>query len=108
MAADVRGVFTYLFVDAGPSFEVVDSTGEELKEVYISSVTKAEHGIVTTHDNRLHELEDGDRVVFKEVLGMTELNSGVYTVKVRVLPIVSRLWWMRWPLRRSGKDCREQ
>jgi len=77
-------VFASLFVDTADNFEVVDSTGEELKEVFISEITQAEAGQVTTHDDRLHELEDGDRVVFREVVGMTEINGTVHTIKVSV------------------------
>ena len=38
ISADVRGLFAMLFVDFGEGFEVVDTTGEELKETYISEV----------------------------------------------------------------------
>ncbi len=84
VCADVRGVFCSLFVDTSSGFEVVDSSGEDLKEVFISVITQAEEGVVTTHDNRLHELEDGDSVVFREVVGMEELNQSIHTIKVRL------------------------
>ena len=57
MYGDVRGVFSMLFVDFGAGFEVVDSTGEELKETYLASVTQAAEGVVTTIDNHMHNLE---------------------------------------------------
>lgn len=80
--ADVRGLFAMLFVDLGAGFEVVDSTGEELKETYVGGITRAEKGVVTTVDNHKHGLEDGDRVSFREVKGMHQLNEGTYEVKV--------------------------
>lgn len=49
--ADVKGLFSMVFVDFGAGFEVVDSTGEELKETYISDVTKESEGKVTTVAN---------------------------------------------------------
>lgn len=65
--ADVKGLFSMVFVDFGAGFEVVDSTGEELKETYISDVTKESEGKVTTVANHMHHLEDGDKVSFREV-----------------------------------------
>lgn len=82
LSADVRGVFAHLFVDFGAGFEVVDSTGEQLKEMYISNVTRAPEGIVSVIEHHMHGLEDGDVVTFREVKGMTELNTGMYRVKV--------------------------
>jgi hypothetical protein len=79
---DVRGLFSLLFVDFGAGFEVVDSTGEELKETYLASVTHATDGVVTTIDNHMHNLEDGDRVGFREVGGMEALNDEQRAVKV--------------------------
>eukprot|EP00039_Didymoeca_costata_P007978 m.106253 g.106253 ORF g.106253 m.106253 type:complete len:1031 (+) comp13900_c0_seq4:341-3433(+) len=80
--ADVVGVFSMLFVDLGMNFQVVDSTGEDLKECFISDITNAVDGIVTVIDNHMHNLEDGDHVTFREVEGMTELNGKQFVVKV--------------------------
>ena len=82
ICANVRGLFAMLFVDFGDSFDVVDATGEDLKETYISGVSKAADGLVTTIDNHMHNLEDGDRVTFREVEGMAQLNDAQFTVKV--------------------------
>lgn len=81
IAGDVRGVFTSLFVDAGPNFEVHDSTGEEPKEVLVGSITKAADGVVAMLEGRRHDLEDGDHVEFREVQGMVELNGHVRRIK---------------------------
>ncbi|KAK7475147.1 hypothetical protein BaRGS_00033639 [Batillaria attramentaria] len=80
--SDVFGVFGCAFCDFGDTFEVLDPTGEEPREVFIADVTKANPGVVTCLDQRLHGLETGDLVTFKEVKGMTPLNSHQYQVKV--------------------------
>lgn len=82
LSADVRGVFAHLFVDFGSNFQVVDSTGEQLKEMFIANVTRAPEGVVSVIENHMHGLEDGDVVTFREVKGMTQLNEGMYRVKV--------------------------
>jgi hypothetical protein len=82
ITADVRGVFGSVFVDCGAGFEVADATGESPREVLLSAITQEEVGVVTTIENRMHGLEDGDSVLFKEVGGMTEINGTVFAVKV--------------------------
>ena len=42
---------------------------------------QANPGLVTTLDNRMHGLQTGDKVTFKEIVGMTALNGSVQTVK---------------------------
>jgi ubiquitin-activating enzyme E1 len=54
---------------------VIDATGEQPLSVMITSVTKDAEGVVTTHDESRHGLENGDKVTFNEVEGMTELNK---------------------------------
>ncbi|PFX22554.1 Ubiquitin-like modifier-activating enzyme 6 [Stylophora pistillata] len=82
IGAGVQGVFSWAFCDFGPDFEVVDSTGEEPKEFFIWKITKANPGVVTTLDNRMHGLQTGDKVSFKEIVGMAVLNGSEHTVKV--------------------------
>lgn len=41
----------------------------------IAAITKDAEGVVTTHDESRHGFEDGDKVTFQEVQGMTELNG---------------------------------
>lgn len=82
ISAGVQGVFSWAFCDFGPEFEVVDSTGEEPKEFFIWNISKANPGVVTTLDNRMHGLQTGDKVSFKEIVGMTVLNGSEHTVKV--------------------------
>ena len=38
-------------------------------------------GVVTTLENRMHGLQTGDKVTFKEIVGMTALNGSEQTVK---------------------------
>lgn len=82
ISAGVHGVFSWAFCDFGPEFEVLDSTGEEPKEFFLWNITKANPGVVTTLDNRMHGLQTGDNVTFKEIVGMTALNGSEQTVKV--------------------------
>lgn len=82
IAVDVRGVFCWCFSDFGEDFEVVDSNGEEPREVFISDVRKGNPGIVTTLENKIHGFQTGDVVTFKEVNGMTALNGKEFQIEV--------------------------
>lgn len=82
VVTDARGLYSYIFNDFGNSFRVDDSNGEQVKEFLIEHID-AETGDVTTLENQMHGLEDGDYVTFSEVKGMTELN-GCAPVKVTV------------------------
>jgi ubiquitin-activating enzyme E1 len=62
---------------------VSDVNGEEPATAMLSSVTNdADGGVVATVDDARHGFEDGDRVMFQEVEGMTELNGQVHEIKV--------------------------
>ena len=74
---DVRGVFGSLFCDFGPSFDVLDADGEEPHTCIIASISNDATPLVTCVDDERVELQDGQRVLFTEVKGMTELNDGV-------------------------------
>eukprot|EP00092_Neocalanus_flemingeri_P104756 GFUD01134217.1.p1 GENE.GFUD01134217.1~~GFUD01134217.1.p1 ORF type:complete len:1086 (+),score=319.82 GFUD01134217.1:272-3529(+) len=82
IVADVRGLYAQIFTDFGPKFTVVDTTGETPITAMIASITKEENAVVTTLDEARHGLEDGDVIMFTEVLGMVELNSKELPVKV--------------------------
>jgi len=82
IGADVRGVFCWCFCDFGDTFEVVDVNGEEPREVFISNVTQSNPGIVTMLENKMHGLQTGDTVTFKEVQGMVQLNGHQFIVDV--------------------------
>ena len=82
ISSDVFGLFSYTFCDFGDEFEVVDPTGEEPKEFFIADISKANPGVLLTLDNQMHGLEDGDKIEFKEIVGMTALNGTTQNVKV--------------------------
>ena len=46
-----------------------------------SILLQANPGVVTTLDNRMHGLQTGDKVSFKEIVGMAVLNGSEHTVK---------------------------
>lgn len=50
---------------------------------------QANPGVVTTLDNRMHGLQTGDKVTFKEIAGMTVLNGSEQTVKGKKLNLCS-------------------
>ncbi|CAG5125849.1 unnamed protein product [Candidula unifasciata] len=82
ISADVLGIFGMTFVDFGDSFEVFDVNGEEPKDIFVSDITKGNPGIVTCMENRVHGLETGDVVTFREVKGMKAVNGRQFPVKV--------------------------
>ncbi|KAL3985654.1 ubiquitin-activating enzyme E1 family protein [Acanthocheilonema viteae] len=82
ISTDARGLFGFIFVDVGAESRINDLNGERCKESLIEHVD-AETGDVTTLDNVMHGLEDGDYVTFSEVRGMTELN-GIEPLKITV------------------------
>jgi hypothetical protein len=44
-------------------------------------VFQANPGVLLTLDNQMHGLEDGDKIEFKEIVGMSSLNDTTQTVK---------------------------
>ncbi|XP_033123989.1 ubiquitin-like modifier-activating enzyme 6 [Anneissia japonica] len=82
ISGDVYGVFSYVFCDFGDNFEVADLDGEEARESFVATVSKANPGIVTCLDNRMHKFDDGDYITFKEVNGMDKLNGEIHQIKV--------------------------
>jgi molybdopterin/thiamine biosynthesis adenylyltransferase len=80
---DVRGIFGSLFCDFGAEFDVLDVDGEEPHSCIIASVSNETTPMVTCVDDDRVELQDGQRVIFTETRGMTELNAcvGGYVIK---------------------------
>lgn len=83
ISCDVYGVFCSAFCDFGDSFEVTDPNGEEPKDIFIESISKDNPALVTCLQEKMHGLEDGDNVTFKEVNGMTEINDKIFSISVR-------------------------
>jgi ubiquitin-activating enzyme E1 len=65
----------FTFLDYGTDFIVTDADGEETKAFIVVNVTQTNPCIVTVHEDKRHKFQDGDSVVFREIQGMTELNS---------------------------------
>ena len=74
VASQVRGVFASTFVDFGDHFITRDKDGNQLKEVMIHDISQENPAMVTTvitagkglkGEHERHELEDGDRVMFR-------------------------------------------
>ncbi|PNI82595.1 UBA6 isoform 4, partial [Pan troglodytes] len=82
ISADVHGIWSRLFCDFGDEFEVLDTTGEEPKEIFISNITQANPGIVTCLENHPHKLETGQFLTFREINGMTGLNGSIQQITV--------------------------
>lgn len=70
ITADVYGPWCRLFNDFGDEFEVADKNGEDPVEVMIKSISSAEKGIVTLLTGAKHPFEDGEHIIFSEVVGM--------------------------------------
>ncbi|XP_019214768.1 ubiquitin-like modifier-activating enzyme 1 [Oreochromis niloticus] len=84
IVADTKGLCGQLFCDFGEKFEVLDRDGEMPASVMIQSISKDNPGVVICTDDQKHGLSDGDKVIFSEVQGMTELNNmGPVEIKVR-------------------------
>ncbi|XP_037530279.1 ubiquitin-like modifier-activating enzyme 6 [Nematolebias whitei] len=82
ISCDAYGICVRVFCDFGEAFEVSDPTGEEPKEIFIQSITQDNPGVVTCMDNQPHGFQTGQRVVFREVGGMVELNGSTRPVTV--------------------------
>eukprot|EP00041_Stephanoeca_diplocostata_P036480 m.1334633 g.1334633 ORF g.1334633 m.1334633 type:complete len:1101 (-) comp24875_c1_seq8:1780-5082(-) len=89
LSADVRGLFGMVFVDFGNSFEVVDATGEDAREVLVADISSAEEAVVTCIENRMHGLEDGDSVFFREVQGMDGINSSASSPVLHKVKVIT-------------------
>ncbi|XP_062987473.1 ubiquitin-like modifier-activating enzyme 6 [Elgaria multicarinata webbii] len=82
ISADVHGIWARLFCDFGDEFEVLDTTGEEPKEIFISNISQSSPGIVTCLENNPHKLETGQFVTFREINGMSCLNGSTHQITV--------------------------
>jgi ubiquitin-activating enzyme E1 len=91
IAADCFGLFSSVFCDFGPAFQVHDQTGEPAIRGHVGTIlagADADGGaIVTLADDARHGLEAGDFVRFHEVKGAhddssDELEGAVVPVKV--------------------------
>ncbi|XP_015262892.1 PREDICTED: LOW QUALITY PROTEIN: ubiquitin-like modifier-activating enzyme 7 [Gekko japonicus] len=77
--ADTKGLAGQLFCDFGEHFVVYDASEAEPVSAVIQHITQGYPGVLTVasenEQGRGHQFENGDWVTFKEVEGMTELNT---------------------------------
>lgn len=84
IVADTRGLCGQLFCDFGEAFEVLDKDGETPECALIQKISQGNPGVVICSDDQRHGFQDGSKVIFSEVQGMTELNSlGPVEIKER-------------------------
>jgi ubiquitin-activating enzyme E1 len=74
--SEIRGLFSSVFCDFGPEFTVLDVDGEEPHTGIVASISNGNPALVSCVDDERLEFQDGDLVVFSEVVGMHELNDG--------------------------------
>ena len=71
------GLSGSVFCDFGPDFVVLDTDGEEPLSAIISGVSVSEGtALVSCVDDERLEFQDGMKVTFSEIKGMSELNDG--------------------------------
>uniref|UniRef100_A0AAV1UIK5 E1 ubiquitin-activating enzyme n=1 Tax=Peronospora matthiolae TaxID=2874970 RepID=A0AAV1UIK5_9STRA len=75
IATEARGVFGSVFCDFGDEFIVADQDGVEPVSCLISSISNSAPALVTVNDDTRHDLETGDLVSFREVVGFPFLND---------------------------------
>lgn len=73
------GLLGFVFTDFGNEHVIFDKNGEPLKHGLVTGIT--DEGVVYTEDRKRHDLEEGQLVKFKEVIGMEGLNDRVFEVK---------------------------
>ncbi|ESL12036.1 ubiquitin-activating enzyme E1 [Trypanosoma rangeli SC58] len=75
VACESRGVVGCVFVDAGPSFSVLDPDGEETVSCIVTSISH--DGVVSLHEDKNHECEVGSHIFFTGVLSPAALNANI-------------------------------
>ncbi|CAI5704559.1 hypothetical protein KXD40_001478 [Peronospora effusa] len=75
ITTEARGVFGSIFCDFGDEFMVSDRDGVEPVSCLISSISNSAPALVTVNDDTRHNLETGDLVIFREVVGFPFLND---------------------------------
>ena len=73
VACESRGIVGSIFVDAGDSFTILDTNGEETVSCVVTGIN--DEGIVMCHDEKKHECCEGDYVYFTNLVSHSFLNS---------------------------------
>jgi len=68
------GLSGFAFIDFN-DFIIFDETGEENKKYKVKSISKDTSGIVVVDEYENFSLKSGDYVIFKEVIGMNEVDE---------------------------------
>lgn len=82
--AGCLGLMGYVMVDFGDAHKIFDKNGENTKQVLISAIDQ--EGVVTTQEDKRHDLEDGDLIKFSEVVGMEKINGQIYKITKVLTP----------------------
>ncbi|RNC46678.1 ubiquitin-like modifier-activating enzyme 1 [Trypanosoma cruzi] len=75
VACESRGIVGCVFVDAGPSFSVLDPDGEETVSCIVTSVSR--DGVVSLHEDKKHECEVGSHIFFTGVVSPAAVNADI-------------------------------
>ncbi|CCI39648.1 unnamed protein product [Albugo candida] len=75
LSTEGRGVFGSVFCDFGDTFTVTDKDGKQPSSCMISSILGSDPPLVTVNDDERHQLETGDYVTFREIVGLDFLNA---------------------------------
>jgi ubiquitin-activating enzyme E1 len=77
---ETRGVFGYLFVDAGDAHAVLSRTGMSPSRVPVLDITQEQMALVRPFTDDSPRIQQGDWIWFDGVEGMTALNGECYRV----------------------------
>lgn len=83
------GLLGFVFTDFGQNHHIFDKNGEPKKHILISGITQ--EGVVTTEENKRHDLEEGDLVKVHEVIGFDNINERVFEVQKVLSPFSIQL-----------------
>ncbi|RNF23162.1 putative poly(A)+ RNA transport protein (UbaA) [Trypanosoma conorhini] len=75
VACESRGIVGCVFVDAGPSFSVLDPDGEETVSCIVTSISR--DGVVSLHEDKNHECEVGSHIFFTGVVSPAAVNADI-------------------------------
>lgn len=81
IGSEIHGPWGYAFVDYGPEHVITDQDGENTKSFIVTLIEKGPKTTITVHEDKRHIYQEGDYVEFREVQGMTEINTnGPYKI----------------------------
>eukprot|EP00298_Acanthocystis_sp_HF-20_P030660 c9920_g1_i1.p1 GENE.c9920_g1_i1~~c9920_g1_i1.p1 ORF type:complete len:1052 (+),score=401.65 c9920_g1_i1:32-3157(+) len=72
---NVRGLFSWIFVDFGQNYFVQDVNCEYPQQAIIAHISNEKDAVVTCVEHHRHGFVDGDIIEFSEIQGMNQLNN---------------------------------